>query len=369
MINTLKDLVIGFFIGLANIIPGVSGGTFLLIFGIYERVIKVLNKMGIETAIEIGKAKLAFFQAKDKKTAFKDLLKIIDSYDLLFLGKLLAGAAFAIVVLSALMEYLLINQFSPTYGLFFGLILISIIIPVKMIKNLKPLLVAPFIIGIVLTLFVSMSVNPYDKAQKKSDMYKERYEMNLGKDLLKEDNAPVKVEPFSYTGRYTLGEYLYAGLTGSVAISAMVLPGVSGSLVMILMGEYFEIVSAISGLKSLELDYILFLSFFSLGMIFGLLLFARLVNFVFKKFHDGTMSFLIGLMVGSLYTLWPFKKFMIINEFVKDGGVIKVIENSIIYTNINILPESSSQLIGALISCLIGGAIMFFFSKKEIKTD
>ncbi len=365
----LTDLIVGFFIGLANIIPGVSGGTFLLIFGIYERVISVLNKMGVNTIIEIVKAKLAIFKAEDKKAEFGNFLKLIDSYDLLFLTRLLTGAAIAIVVLSALMEYLLINQFSPTYGLFFGLILISIIIPIKMIKSLKPLLLLPFIIGIILTLFVSMSVNPYDKAQKKSDMYKARYEMKLGKDLLKEEEAPKKAEPFSYTGRYTLGEYLYAGLTGSVAISAMVLPGVSGSLVMILMGEYFEIVSAISGLKTLELDYIIFLSFFSLGMIFGLLLFARLVNFVFKKFHDGTMTFLIGLMVGSLYTLWPFKKYMVIDEFIKDGQTIRVIKDSIIYTNINILPENSGQLVSALICFLIGGAIMFFFSKKEIKSN
>lgn len=364
----ITDSIVGFFIGLANIIPGVSGGTFLLIFGIYERVIAVLNKLGPNTLIEIIKAKLAVFKAKDKKEEFGNFLKLIDSYDLLFLARLLFGAAVAIVVLSALMEYLLINQFSPTYGLFFGLILISIIIPFKMIKSLKPLLALPFIIGIILTLFVTTSVNPYDKAKKKSDMYKAKYEMKLGKDLLSEEKKEPEAEPFSYTGRYTVGEYLYAGLTGSVAISAMVLPGVSGSLVMILMGEYFEIVSAISGLKTLELDYIIFLSIFSLGMLFGLLLFAKLVDFVFKKFHDGTMSFLIGLMVGSLYTLWPFKKFMVINEFVKDGSTIKVIENSVIYTNINILPESTAQFVSAFICFLIGGAIMYFFSKKEIKS-
>lgn len=364
-----KELIVGFFIGLANIIPGVSGGTFLLIFGIYERVISVLNKLGPNTLIEIGKAKLAVLKAKDKKEEFSKFLKMIDSLDLLFLVRLLVGAAIAIVVLSALMEYLLVNQFSPTYGLFFGLILVSIIIPVKMIRSLKPLLVLPFIIGIILTLFVTISVNPYDKAKKKSDMYKARYEMKLGKNLLEEEKEPQKVEPFSYTGRYTIGEYLYAGLTGSVAVSAMVLPGVSGSLVMILMGEYFEIVSAISGLKSLELDYIIFLSIFSLGMLFGLLLFAKLVDFVFKKFHDGTMSFLIGLMVGSLYTLWPFKKFMIIDEFVKDGSTIRVIKDSVIYTNINILPENTIQFTSAVICFLIGGIIMYFFSKKEMKSD
>ena len=371
IIKWLKDLVVGFFIGLANIIPGVSGGTFLLIFGIYERVINVVNGLNSKTVIEIFTSTFSILKSSDKNSELQKLFKLLNKLDLFFFSRLILGALFAIVVLSALMKYLLENQFSVTYALFFGLILTSTIIPFKLIKKRAAILILPFIAGTALTLFVATSVNPAEKAVKKSDRYKKRFEIALGeKNLLKEDTAKTtdaSETAFSYTGKYSAGEYLYAAFTGSVAISAMVLPGISGSLVMILMGEYFEVINAISGLKTVELDYIFFLTSFSLGMLFGLLLFAKLIKIIFDKFYDTTMAFLLGLMAGSLYTLWPFKSFITIKEqFIKSDGVVIVKENVDIFTNHNILWKSSEELIPAVIAFGIGAVIMFLFSKREI---
>lgn len=360
-----KELIIGFCIGLANIIPGVSGGTFLLIFGIYERVINILNKLGVTVVKEGAGHLISLLKDSDKKKSWENILLYVKEYDLSFLVRIIAGAGIAIVVLSSVMKMLLLNHFSVTYALFFGLILVSIIIPIKLFTEKKIHLIFFFLLGTVLTVYISTAVNPYDKAKGKSDIYKERL-IYSEKSGVKEGKNDDK-KKFAYTGQYTPRELGYSALCGATAVSAMVLPGISGSLVMILMGEYFEIISAISGMKTLALDYFVFLGCFALGMVFGLLLFARFVDFVFKRYYNKTMSFLIGLMAGSLYTLWPFKKYVIMDQYVKGGGVITVVKDAVIYTNINVVPENPSHLIAVIVSAVAGGVIMLFFVTKEIK--
>jgi len=149
----------------------------------------------------------------------------------------------------------------------------------------------------------------------------------------------------------------------------MILPGISGSLVLILMGQYYEVISAVSGLKSLQLDYVLFLGLFAAGMLVGLLLFAKLVNFVFRRFYNGTMALLIGLMAGSLYALWPFKQTVVMDQYVRGSGGIALIENAVVHTNINILPQSAAALITALVLCCAGAGVMLVLSKYETKAE
>ena len=163
-------------------------------------------------------------------------------------------------------------------------------------------------------------------------------------------------------------EYLNAGLSGAASISAMVLPGISGSLVLILMGQYFEVVSAISALKTFNLDAVLFLAWFTVGMVLGGLLFARLIRLVLKKWYNATMAFLTGLMLGSLYALWPFKKVMILtNHYFKQDGVVKMAENVKVYTNINVMPGDIFQLISVLVAFAAGCWIMSVFLRHEKK--
>jgi putative membrane protein len=274
----------------------------------------------------------------------------------------MAGGVIAIICLSSVMKYLIVYQFSITYALFFGLILVSIIIPVKMLTDKKAYLVLFVIFGAVSTIYVAQAVNPYDKVKMKSDIYAGRYVT----DQTVKPGAQAS-GAFSFTGKYTVDEYVYASVCGAVAVSAMILPGISGSLVLILMGEYFAVVSAISGLKSLSLDHMAFLGCFAVGILLGGLLFARLVSSVLKRYFNATMAFLIGLMAGSLYALWPFKKSIVMAlHYIKQDGVIRIAQNVRVYTNINECPQIGTEFYLSLVSFMIGCCMMFFFIRKEL---
>ncbi len=253
------------------------------------------------------------------------------------------------------MKYLIIHHFSVTYALFFGLILISIIIPVKMLTHKKAWLFLFIIPGAILTIYITIAVNPYEKIKIKSKLYQDQY-------LTQNPAQMEKTKAFSLKGKYTFDEYIYALICGAVAVSAMILPGISGSLMLILMGEYFAIVSAISGLATLDLDNVIFLGCFAIGMIAGSLLFAKLINAVLKKHYNETMAFLIGLMAGSLYALWPFKKSIIMaQQYIKKDGIISIAENVMVYTNINELPQIGPEFFVSIAAFIAGCIIMSFF--------
>jgi putative membrane protein len=358
----IKNIVTGFFIGIANIIPGVSGGTFLLIFGIYERTISAINGT-VVLCKKLVKLLPHILTKQNRDESFIELCECIKRTDFFFLTQIIVGAGIAILVLSSLMKMLLTSHFSPTYAFFFGLISISIIIPVKLIKKLTFSCAPFFALGLMLTVYTTMSVNPSDKVLGKSEIYKNRLANQKGSD----DSEERSHKYFEYNGKYSTKEFLYAMASGAVAISAMVLPGISGSLVLILMGQYFEVISAISGLKTLQLDYILFLMMIFSGIVLGILIFAKFIEFIFKKFYDPTVSFLTGLTAGSLYALWPFKKYIVTDIYVKEQGIIKCIENFTVYTNKNVLPESMWALLISILFCVIGILVMGFMIRFEGK--
>jgi putative membrane protein len=95
-------------------------------------------------------------------------------------------------------------------------------------------------------------------------------------------------------------------IAGAVAISAMILPGISGSFVLLLMGVYFDVLACIN-----ERNFAL-LGIFALGCLIGMAVFSRLINFALERFHDATLAFLSGLVLGSLYAIWPFKSFAVV---------------------------------------------------------
>lgn len=214
----------GFCLGVANIIPGVFGGTFLLVFGIYERV------------------------------------------------------------------FLILNQINKNFVL----------------KCLK--------------LVFSCFMHPVQGASA------------AGVDASMPESGKIA----STVQGYSPEDYLYIAFCGALAISATILPGVSGSLVLILLGTYFDVISAISELKSFHWETFVFLGIFGLGVIFGGLLFARLVSFVLYRCYNATMAFLGGLMIGSLYALWPFKETVLMaQQYVKQAGEIICLDNVAVQTNSN----------------------------------
>jgi putative membrane protein len=381
--SLFKEAFMGVCLGTANIIPGVSGGTFLLVFGIYGRVFAILNRINRSFVLRL--VALLFYVVKNlgRNGSTRDFILFLRETDLLFLLKLMMGAVIAIIALSNLMKYLLVYQFVYTYSLFFGLILVSIIIPVKLMHSLKGALVFWALLGLSVTLFVSGSVNPYDKVKIKSDHLERVYQKaNAPSNIGGEESVSQTINPgslienktgkirktglLSFGGKYTIKEYVYAAVCGVVSISAMVLPGISGSLVLILMGAYFDIISAISALKSGQVDTLAFLCCFGVGIVVGGLLFARLISFVLDHYYNATMAFLIGLMAGSLHALWPFKRVMTMaRQYVNQDGVILIIENAKVYTNLNILPQNDHQLLLALVFFLVGCAVMIAFIRAE----
>ncbi len=246
----MKEYVNYFFkgiaVGVANIIPGVSGGTIALITGIFERLINAIK------AFDLTAAKL-IFTGKWKAFAEKT--------DFYFLFTLFIGIALAIIALARVFDFLFRDYPVYIWSYFFGLVLASVYFVAKTIDRWNFVVILMFVLGTVFAIFVSL-INP---AAENSNFW-----------------------------------YLF--LCGIVAICSMILPGLSGSFVLILMGNY-ELV-AIQAINNREFSILLPVA---LGAIIGLIAFSHLLSWVFKRFKNPTIAVLTGFILGSLNVLWPWK--------------------------------------------------------------
>ena len=327
--NALRLFVNGFLIGLANIIPGMSGGTLALVLGIYERLISALRNIGTSTVKRI----LGIFTFK--RTAFlsfQDELRRIDFVFLLILG---IGAVVAVLVSTNLIDFLFKSHHDATFGFFFGLVLTSIIIPLRMLKGFSWREFLISVVAVVLLVFIE----EYKKTGANTASV-------VG------DGLEISI----------INIALYFGC-GALAISAMILPGVSGSFLLLAFGVYFRLISVIKefldSIPSIfngEIDpnfftNLLILFFFALGCLFGLLVFTRLLNFLLDRFRNLTIAFLLGLMLGSLYGLWPFRRYVMIGEKRYDTD--------------HILPNFDMNLVITLCVFLVGCVIIYVFSRLD----
>jgi putative membrane protein len=359
--NNIKDLLMGFCLGAANIIPGVSGGTFLLIFNIYERVFRIINRINRSLLVQAAGLAVRWVRHPLQTRPRRDVTSFCRENDFVFLFKLITGAVIAILVLSTVMKLLLTHWFSLTYAFFFGLILVSVLIPVRLIRQYRWQLIGFACLGAALTVMVYVQVNPHDRMKHKSAFYQAVYESQTRAQTgTPENEAAMPVLPAAGA------QYLYAALCGAVSISAMVLPGISGSLVLILMGTYYEVLSAISALPFFQVEAFLYLGSFSLGILAGGLVFARLISFVLRQYYDATMAFLLGLMAGSLWALWPYKQTAVLaTQYVKENNAVILLENVRVYTNVNVLPAMDGQLVWAVVLFLAGCGIMYGFVRVQ----
>ncbi len=312
--GAIATLVKGALVGIANIIPGVSGGTFALILGIFERLIGALNALGLDTVkIFIGSTARGFRGEAGK--AFKDEWRRIDAN---FLIVLAIGAFVAILSLSFLIKFLLHEHHSPTLAFFIGLILPSIAIPWSMLER-RGIVLLWAIPGIALTMGVSF------------------------------------VMPESVAGSDNL---FIAAAVGAIAVSAMILPGLSGSYVMLVMGQYQNVLTKLTGIQKslsqgyIEFDSLAWLGALIAGLIAGIILFSRFLNYLLTRFHSATMMFLIGLLIGSLFILWPFKDIDAGASVKNSHGEEK--QEVRIATAPNRLPNSVGEAIPVSIAFLIG---------------
>ncbi|MFY0689769.1 MAG: DUF368 domain-containing protein [Cyclobacteriaceae bacterium] len=231
--------------GAANVIPGVSGGTIAFITGIYERLIKALKNCDL-TAIQLL-----------VKGKFKEFSVHVD---LVFLIFIFGGIGVSILSLAKILEIAFTDFETLTLSFFFGLIIASIFGVGKQITTLNTPVIVSFLVGLAIA--VSIAFLPPASA-----------------------NEGV----------------LYVFLCGAVAISSMILPGLSGSYVLLLMGNYILVLQSISGLRFMILIP------FGIGCAVGLVTFSRLLSFLFDRCKNATISLLTGFVAGSLMIIWPWK--------------------------------------------------------------
>ncbi len=236
----------GMAMGAANVIPGVSGGTIALITGIYERLINAIKSFDLE-ALKL------FFQFK-----WKELSRHID---LTFLLPVITGLVVAILSLAKLFEYLFAHYPEYIWAYFFGLVLASIYFVGKTVDKWYSVTYFTFLAGTLLA--VSLTVlHPAG-----------------------ENDHP-----------------LYLFFNGVIAIISMILPGLSGSFVLILLGNYQLV--AIDAINNFDLKIIIP---FALGAAIGLVAFSHFLSWLFKRYKNETIALLTGFILGSLSILWPWK--------------------------------------------------------------
>ena len=323
----------GIIIGVGNIIPGVSGGTLALVLGIYERLINALNQLSGRTVKTMLNA-LTFRREAVRKLRVE--LERIDAYFLALLG---TGAVLAVVALSKLITYLLIEKHDPTYGFFMGLILFSIIVPYRLLKRRTVACLASAVVAAGLVYFLSTMQTSEEKLANARLKYELKHKTSIHLPAADgvADTPAIAVDS---------GQLLKFFGTGAIAISAMILPGISGSFLMVLMGVYFDVLQSISAFN------VPLLIVFTAGCGFGIVVFTKLLNFILHRYHDLTMSFLIGLMVGSLVEIWPFKH-------------TEPVGDTLVYLN-NLLPSRFGQNeLLTLICFAAGGLIVLAFVAYE----
>ncbi len=351
--ESLMLVLKGIVVGIANIIPGVSGGTMALVLGLYSRILSALGGLSGQT-VRVALRALTF--SAEARADFLAELKRLDAW---FLAKLGLGAAIGIVGLAKLMTYLLDKQHDPTYGFFFGLVLISAYVPWKMMKKVGPAPLVALAVAVALVVGADLAMSPEQKVQNAKD----KVEIKLAKADLREAKAKGDEAALAAANERLakLGgdkdksalRYIWLFLAGAIAISAMILPGISGSFLLLLFGLYFEILAAITSFN------IPVLAVFSAGCGLGLIFFTKFLNWLLARFHDPTMGFLLGLMLGSLWSIWPIRH----TELIGQGSAFE----QTLYLD-NTLPATFGMNEAATLGAfLVGCVLVLGFLVYEIK--
>ena len=285
----------GIAMGSADVVPGVSGGTIAFITGIYTELLDSIKSVNINALVILFK--------QGPKAAWQ-------AVNGTFLLVLLLGILSAILTLAKVIHYLLDEHAILLWAFFFGLILASSLHMGKQIKQWDKGTFAALLIGAVCAGFISIA-------------------------------SPTSIE----------ASYLNIFIAGSIAICAMILPGISGSFILLLMGLYAPVLAAVKGL---QLDIMMV---FALGAILGLMLFARLLSWLLHHYQDLMFSLLTGFMLGALLKVWPWKE--TISYRLNSKGL------EVPFEQLNRLPDwvGSDQIIWACVMAGVGFACVFLLEK------
>lgn len=248
MASAIKNIIValkGFAMGAANVIPGVSGGTIALLTGIFNELIESLNAlMSVSTWKLLLEGKV------------KEFWNTIHGTFLLWLA---IGVVLSVFSLAKLMEYVLSHHPVQTWAFFFGLIIVSAIFMLSDIKDWKGSDVMWLVIGIALGAVIC-TLSPTE----------------------------------------TTSDLWFIAVCGAIAVCTMILPGISGSFILVLLGKYEYVMKAVSELN------VPVLAVFTLGCVIGIVAFSKILHWLIGKYEKPTLLVLIGFTLGALVKVWPW---------------------------------------------------------------
>jgi putative membrane protein len=296
MNNRLILFLKGVAMGAADTVPGVSGGTIAFIAGIYEELVSSLRSINPEALrLLIGFRLKAFWEHINGT----------------FLSFLFLGILTAIAVLSRLILFLLMDYPVLLWAFFFGLIVASTLVVTRKIRKWDLKVVSGCFCGALLGYAITVA-------------------------------SPAE----------TTTALWFVFLSGMIAICAMILPGISGSFILVLLSKYEYILRAVK-----DVDLVIILTF-GTGTVFGLLSFSHLLNWMLNRFYNITIAFLTGVMVGSLNKVWPWKS--VLETYTTSTGKIKpLLEQNLLPTQYLEITHQEPYLLSALCLAVIGFGLVF----------
>jgi putative membrane protein len=305
--RSLKEYIViglkGMAMGAADVVPGVSGGTIAFISGIYEELLESISNINFKL--------LKILKSDGIEAAWKQVNGS-------FLLALFVGVSISIFSLAKTIKWLLENEPVLLWSFFFGLVLASIIYIGKQVEIWNTKIIILFILGISFGYLVTVV-------------------------------SPTNVGEINY---------LFLVFAGAIASCAMILPGISGSYILLLLGAYPIVMTAIT-----TKDYKI-IGAIAVGVIIGLLSFARLLKWLFSNYKNQMLIVLTGLMLGSLNKVWPWKE--AVSTYIDRHGVVKpLVEESISPFSF----DGDPKLMFAIILAFVGFGLILLMEKLAVKKE
>lgn len=291
--------------GAADVVPGVSGGTIAFITGIYQELIDTISNVNLSLLKTLRSDGIKAFWAQLNGN---------------FIVALFSGIIISIASLANLISYLLESFPVLVWSFFFGLVLASIKLMTKQVGKWNLSTVLGFIVGTGIALWITL-LPPMQQAD--ADWY--------------------------------------IFLSGTIAICAMILPGISGSFILLLLGSYQTVLTAVKDFNITKI------AIFSLGCIVGLLSFSHLLKWMFKKYEYVTIAVLSGFLLGSLNKLWPWKE-VISTRLNSHGETVPFMESNVSPFSFETLTNTPNQIGLSITFCIIGFLIIFVLERFGNKT-
>jgi putative membrane protein len=296
----------GLAMGAADVVPGVSGGTIAFITGIYSELLHSLSRFNLQ------------FIKTLKNQGFKAAWLHINGNFLLSLG---LGIVVSILSLARLIIYLLDSHPLLVWSFFFGLILASSIFVLRQMRGWNVGGIILLIAGIALAVAIGQL-------------------------------RPAEV----------VASNAYIFMAGAIAICAMILPGISGSFILLLLGVYGHVIGAV---KSLEVTTLVF---FVSGCAVGLLSFVRILTWLLDHYHQRVIALLAGFIAGSLYLVWPWKE--VLSVYTDSHGIEKPLtQANVLPADFELLTGHPAQLFPCILLMILGLLVVFALEKLGEKKD